>query len=103
MVKYNETKIYAIKNTINNKIFIGATTKLLCQIFSNFKHLAKTGSQLKIAQAIKQLGEDVFYIELEEVCNCQSKDEVNKKVNEYIYLNIIVLMTVIIKNEHTIK
>ena len=67
-------KIYIIKNSINDKVYVGQTIQMLHTRFLN--HL--TASQLedtKFYRAIKKYGSENFYIELIEKVSYEALDE----------------------------
>lgn len=56
--------IYIIKNTINNKVYIGQTTQTINIRFTNHKMASRTGEDTKFYRAMRKYGEDKFYPEL---------------------------------------
>ena len=56
--------IYIIKNTINNKVYIGQTTQTIGIRFTNHKMASRTGEDTKFYHAMRKHGEDKFYPEL---------------------------------------
>lgn len=74
--------IYAIKNTVNNKIYIGQTRGLLKNRFFTHRGAARDISRRsKLYTAMRELGIDNFYIE--EICKCEY-NELNDKEKYYI-------------------
>ena len=74
--------IYAIKNTVNDKIYIGQTRKRLIDRFRVHKQVARdTSNRSKLYTAMRELGIDNFYVE--EICRCKY-DELNDKEKYYI-------------------
>lgn len=67
--------IYIIKNTVNNKVYIGQTTQPINIRFTNHK-MASRVEDTKFYRAIRKYGEDKFYIELLE------EDVLIEKLNE---------------------
>lgn len=62
--------IYAIRNGISDKVYVGATTKSLARRLVEHKSDARTfKSNNKFMEAIRELGEINFYIESLEVCD----------------------------------
>ena len=85
MPNYQESKIYKIYNTVNDDIYIGSTTRKLCERMS--EHRRRTNSRytrFPIYKAFGEHGVDNFFIELVEKCPCNDKDELRKKEGEYI-------------------
>jgi hypothetical protein len=86
MANYNNGKIYALKNHVNDLVFIGMTTQSLSLRMAQHKidSTLTTIKIHKIYQAIKSLGFDKFYIELITPCPCNSRDELVREQNKYI-------------------
>lgn len=72
--------IYIIKNTVNNKVYIGQTVNNINLRFSKHKFAAYTGTS-KLYVNMRNIGIDNFYIE--EICKCDNK-ELNKLEIYYI-------------------
>ena len=66
MTKYG--RIYIIRNTINNKVYVGQTTVSLKLRFQNHLSASRNGKGYIIGKAIRKYGEHNFYIELLEEC-----------------------------------
>lgn len=66
--------IYIIKNTVNNKVYIGQTRNSVEQRWKEHLRHAQYGEQL-INRAMKKYGIDKFYIETLETCSIESLDE----------------------------
>jgi len=66
--------IYIIKNTINNKVYIGQTRNSVNQRWSEHLRHAKYGNQV-INRAMRKHGVDKFYVETLEICNVKVLDE----------------------------
>ena len=60
----NVGRIYVIKNTVNDKVYIGQTKKSLANRFSNHKSAANKGKRYVLYYAMRKYGIDNFYIEL---------------------------------------
>ena len=56
--------IYIIRNTINNKVYIGQTTQTIGIRFTNHKMASRTGEDTKFYRAMRKHGEENFYPEL---------------------------------------
>jgi hypothetical protein len=89
MVNYQNGKIYKIWSSQTNNIYIGSTTKLLCQRLANHKNDYKI--YLKVRQDYISSYEILKYpdyqIELIENYSCNSKEELNKREGEIIRQN----------------
>ncbi len=81
---YNNGKIYSIRNTIDNDVYVGSTTQPLSKRF--FWHRqgmkCKKSYNYKLYQKMRELGEDNFYIELIELYPCKSKEELRRREGE---------------------
>jgi len=66
--------IYIIKNTINNKVYIGQTRNSVNQRWSEHLRHAKYGNQV-INRAMRKHGVDKFYVETLEICDVKVLDE----------------------------
>lgn len=66
--------IYIIKNTINNKVYIGQTRTSVNQRWSEHLRHAKYRDQV-INRAMRKYGIDKFYIETLEICDIKVLDE----------------------------
>ena len=85
MSKYQNSKIYAIRNTIDNDIYIGSTTTSLCQRMTKHRSAAKTRpSMQKVTAKMNELGVDNFYIELIENFPCENVELLRKREGELI-------------------
>lgn len=56
--------IYIIRNTTNDKVYIGQTTQTVGIRFTNHKMASRTGEDTKFYRAMRKHGEDKFYPEL---------------------------------------
>ena len=69
--------IYIIRNTCNNKVYVGQTTQTLEQRFH--KHIIDSKvidkAHRPLYQAMQKYGKDNFYIELIEKCNLKDADD----------------------------
>lgn len=81
-IDYRNGKIYRIVNTINDIIYVGSSTQLLCKRFAchksrsfgNDKH-----STNKLCDAMRELGAKNFHIYLIENYSCGSKAELEAR------------------------
>ena len=86
MPNYQEGKIYKIYNTVNDEIYIGSTTRKLCERMADHRRPSniKNHENLPIYKAFIEHGIEHFFIELIEKCPCNDKEELHKKEGEYI-------------------
>jgi len=80
---YKNSKIYVIRNHINDLVYIGSTTQSLSKRFSWHKASMNT-KKFQLYEAFEKLGIQNFYIELLEMYSCNCRDELHKKEGEYI-------------------
>ena len=73
--------IYVIRNTVNEKVYVGQTRQGINIRFSNHLSAARHGLDYVIGQAIRKHGEDKFYIELLEECDLS---EINERETYWI-------------------
>ena len=73
MTKYG--RIYIIKNTINNKVYVGQTTVSLKLRFQNHLSASRCNKGYIIGKAVRKYGEENFYIELLEECLVEEINE----------------------------
>ena len=66
--------IYIIKNTVNDKVYIGQTKNSVDQRWKEHLRHAQYGDQL-INRAMKKYGIDKFYVETLEICSPDVLDE----------------------------
>ena len=66
--------IYIIKNTINNKVYIGQTKTSVEQRWKEHLRHAAYGNQV-INRAMRKHGVENFYIETLEICNIEELDQ----------------------------
>ncbi len=80
---YNNGKIYCIRNSVNDEIYVGSTTQRLSKrMFLHKKDMKTKGGNLY--KEMNRIGVENFYIELIENHPCNSKEELGKKEGEYI-------------------
>jgi hypothetical protein len=85
MPNYKHTKIYTIRNHINDKVFVGFTTTRVCEAFNSYKQLYKKRKHDNpLFKAFDEIGVDNFYTRLEAEVQCKTKEPVNSLVNEHI-------------------
>lgn len=75
--------VYCIKNQINNKVYVGVTSKTIGQRFSWHLRDCRVGKSKKLYDAMRELGIENFYIELLTEC-----DKSNVKQLEEHYINL---------------
>ena len=87
MPDYNNGKIYTIRcRDDTSLIYVGSTTQKLSQRWNDHKQNARNPIMkeyhFKIYEQMRQYGLDNFYIELYEMCPCESKEQLFKREGE---------------------
>ena len=83
-IDYSKGKIYVIRNHINELVYVGSTTRPLSERMNEHRRHAKDRGHLKIYQAMNELLNDNFYIELFEPFSCSNKEELLKREGQVI-------------------
>ena len=82
---YKNGKIYQILNNINDAVYVGSTTQLLCKRFYSHKTNSRDWwCKSPLYALMKEFGEDMFYIELIELYPCKCKEELTAREGHYI-------------------
>ena len=76
--------IYKITNTINNKIYVGVTSRTLAERFKEHKSRIEERNSVHLYQAMEKYGRDSFTIELLDTAN--TSEEMFEKEKYYIKL-----------------
>lgn len=79
---YKNGKIYVMRSSKTDRIYIGSTTQPLFKRLFEHKH---NGHNKQLVELMKEY--DDFYIELLELCPCATKAELLKRENELIREN----------------
>ena len=85
--KYNNGKIYTVRcHDDVNLIYVGSTCQPLHKRWYEHKSLfnKSTNQNRLLFVKMNEIGIDKFYIELYELCKCNSKEELNKREGEVI-------------------
>ena len=85
-VNYQEGKIYKLYNTVTDDIYVGSTTRKLCEGVTDHGKCVnnKTKKDRPLYQAFRDHGIEHFFIELIEKCPCNDIDELRKKEGEWV-------------------
>ena len=84
MPNYQNGKIYIIRNTENNKVYIGATCNELSYRMAHHRYNALEGATTPLSKAFIELGIDTFYIELIEKYPCCDISELRARETYYM-------------------
>jgi len=82
MTDYSKCKIYQIKDTINDDIYVGSTCQPLMKRMASHKIDSKQNLRIPLYNLFNELGKDNFYIELYDEYPCENKIELEKKEGE---------------------
>ena len=83
--KYHKSKIYSIRNSLNNEIYIGSTSSDLCKRMVKHRCMAKQKPEASPFHTyMNENGIDKFYIELEEEFKCDNIEQLRKREGEII-------------------
>ena len=83
---FQNGKIYIIRNSVNDQIYIGSTCQSLSQRMVHHRRDTNTQrcQEFNLYKAMKELHKNTFYIALLEHYPCNTRDDLNKKDGEYI-------------------
>ena len=83
---FKHGKIYCIRNTITDDLYVGSTTQALCKRMTYHRYSAKYKNymNMKLYLKINELGIDNFYIELIEDYPCDSLEQLRKREGYHI-------------------
>ena len=82
---YNNGKIYCIRNTADDSIYVGSTTQPLCKRMAEHRNIMKIhASRGNLHQKMFDVGVNILYIELIEDCPCDNKEELRTREGFFI-------------------
>lgn len=85
--RYNNGKIYTLRNSISDDIYVGSTCMPLHKRFYKHKTRCKDENcNYKLYQCMRDIGSEHFYIELYEEYPCDNKEQLNKREGEVMRL-----------------
>ena len=80
---YSKGKIYLIRNTVNDLLYVGSTCQTVAQRMTEHRSRAKnTVKNGPIYTAMRELGVDKFYIEWHSDYPCERGDQLTKREGE---------------------
>ena len=90
-------RIYIIRNTVNGKCYVGSTVRTLAQRMSQHRSVSRcvdtahTSDAMPLIQAMRELGEEHFFVELHKDYPCERKEQLHAEEGKCIReLNTIV-------------
>ena len=81
---YSKGKIYCVRNTINDDIYIGSTCQSLSQRMAQHRKAMTARQRMKLYKSMIESGRENFYIELLEECPCENFIQLTKREGELI-------------------
>jgi antitoxin component YwqK of YwqJK toxin-antitoxin module len=84
MVNYENGQIYKLVNSVNDKIYIGSTCRLLCQRIGDHRCHARKGYNSPVYITMRKLGIENFRIVLIEAFPCEDKTDLEAR--EYLIM-----------------
>ena len=84
MPDYSKAKIYQIKNNIDDEVYVGSTCVPLGRRMTKHRYAAKHDGTVSLYKKFKELGADLFYIELIEEYQCNTTQELLARDGYYI-------------------
>ncbi len=82
--KYHNGKIYAVRNIMDDDVYIGSTCSSLSQRMVKHRSASAKCVKMQLYDKMQELGADKFYIELVEDCNCDSIEQLRRREGELI-------------------
>ena len=103
MPDYSKGKIYKIVNSVNDKIYIGSTTRTLAQRMGDHRYAAKT-ERSKLYKAMRFHGIEQFSVKLVKDYSCDTEQQLLAKefqiVQMYLSKGIVLYNTSTVKGSH---
>ena len=59
---YKNGKLYGVRNTVDNDIYVGSTTQLLCKIMVHHRSAADTTTHVKLYIKMRGVVQNVFIL-----------------------------------------
>ncbi len=87
-IDYSKGQIYVIRNTLNDKVYVGSTTRTISRRWAQHRSCAKNENvqHFKIYKAIEEIGIDNFYIEFLEAWPCENRGQLCAREGHHIRL-----------------
>ena len=105
MPDYKNGKIYKITNNVNDKVYIGFTTQLLCNRMSTHRYDAKTNDS-KLYKSMRCNGVENFTIQLIKGYPCNNKEQLLAAefdiIQKYISKGLVLYNTMTENGRHSI-
>jgi len=83
-VDYSNGKIYIIKNTENDKVYVGSTSGTLNKRLSKHVWSRNSKTNMPLYAAMRDIGKDCFYIELIEDYACENITQLRAREGYWI-------------------
>jgi hypothetical protein len=79
----NNSKIYQVRNNVNDDIYIGSTCQKLCKRMALYRQYSTSHDGL-LYDEMRRLGKEQFYIELIEDYPCENNEQLTAMTHFYI-------------------
>ena len=76
--------LHCIRNTVDNVIYVGSTTQLVCKLMVHHRSDMHRHLQIKVYIKVRELVVEQLYIELIENCPCETRAELCKREGYWI-------------------
>jgi len=81
---FKNGKIYVVRNTVNDKVYVGSTTQGLSQRMGEHRTSTPYRCAVLLVKAMKEHGFEKFYIELLEKYPCENSEELKAREGYHI-------------------
>ena len=83
---YKNGNIYQILNNVNDDVYVGSTTQPLCKRLYKHKSNSEKLVECKapLYELMREIGKDIFYVELIELYPCNNREELRAREGYYI-------------------
>ena len=82
--KYSHGKIYAVRNAIDDDVYVGSTCSSLSQRMVKHRSASAKCVKMRLYDKMQELGAEKFYIELVEDCPCENVEQLRRREGELI-------------------
>ena len=83
---YKNSRIYQIRNTFDDDVYVGSTCQPLSKRMAYHRGNMNAAAKLNVLlyKKMREHGVDCFYIELVEECSCENKEQLRKREGHFI-------------------
>ena len=83
MPDFSLGRVYAVRNTVNAKVYVGSTVRTLAQRMADHRRVA-IDDHRPLYVAMRELGVDKFFVELIVDCPCDRRETLNREEGKHI-------------------